>query len=162
MNNAVRPFSAVSPALHPSIRLVLFHFKLYTFFSLSLMFLHRYPPSFAARAQLTLFLLSDSAKAMLHFRELLSPTFSLLTPILSLLFRILYQCFPSLRIYLPFFDLLLFPLTYFCFSHIVHLFAIDILGDRCQPTICALFVLLPFNVYVSPTPSVCCARQNIK
>jgi len=80
MNNAVRPFSAVSPALHPSIRLVFFTFNYSLFFSLSLMFLHTYPPSFAARAQLTLFLLSDSAKAMLHFRELLSPTFSLLTP----------------------------------------------------------------------------------
>jgi hypothetical protein len=54
-------------------------------------------------------------------------------------------------------------LTYFYFSHIVsYLFAIDMLGDRCQPTIGALFVLLPFNVYVSPTPSICCARQNIK
>ena len=84
-------------------------------------------------------------------------------PILSLLFRILYQRFPSLRIYLPLFDLFLFPLTYFYFSHIVsYLFAIDILGDRCKPTIGALFVLLPFNVYVSPTPSICCARQNIK
>ena len=43
------------------------------------MFLRIYPHSFAARTQLTLFLLSDSAKAMLQFRELLSPTFSLLT-----------------------------------------------------------------------------------
>jgi hypothetical protein len=33
-----------------------------------------------AQTQLSLFLLSDSAKAMLQFRELLSPTFSLLTP----------------------------------------------------------------------------------
>ena len=52
--------------------------------------------------------------------------------------------------------------TYKNLSHIVsYLFAIDIIGDRCQPTIDALFVLLPFNVYVSPTRSICCARKYL-
>ena len=80
MNNAVRSFSAVSPALHPSIRLVFFTFN-YTLFFSSLAYVFSYIPSFFRCSGSTdAILLSDSAKAMLHFRELLSPTFSLLTP----------------------------------------------------------------------------------
>jgi hypothetical protein len=44
-----------------------------------------------------------------------------------------------------------------------HPFPIDtFLVIEFNKTIGALFVLLPFNVYVSPTPSICCAWQNIK
>ena len=45
MNNAVRSFSAVSPALHPSIRLVFFTFN-YTLFFFSLAYVSSYIPSF--------------------------------------------------------------------------------------------------------------------
>ena len=117
MNNAVRPFSAVSPALHPSIRLVFFTFNYTLFFPLSLMFFHTYPPSFAARAQLTLSFRATVRKPCCNSENYFHLRFHCShLSILSLLFRILYQCFPSLRIYLPFFDLFRWPTFIFLIS----------------------------------------------
>ena len=106
---------------------VLFSFTFnYTLFffslSLSLVRLHIYPPSFAARAQLTLFLWANSAKAILHFRELLSPTFSVLTPT-HLIPSLPYSSAMFFLLYVYIFHsstfFFFFSLTYFCFSHIV-------------------------------------------
>ena len=117
---------------------VLFSFTFnYTLFFLSLVLLHIYPPSFAARAQLTLFLWANSAKAILHFRELLSPTFSVLTPT-HLIPSLPYSSAMFFLLYVYIFH----SSTFFFFFHwptfvflISSLFAIDILSDRCQPTI---------------------------
>jgi hypothetical protein len=106
------------------------------FFPLSLMFFHIYPSSFAARAQLTLFFWANSAKAILHFRELLSPTFSVLTPT-HLIPSLPYSSSMFFLLYVYIFH----SSTFFFFRWptfvflISSLFAIDILSDRCQPTI---------------------------
>ena len=79
MNNAVRSFSAVSPALHPSFVLFSFTFNYTLFFSLT--YVSSYKPSFFRCSGSTdAIFLSEQCEAIVHFRELLSSTFSLLTP----------------------------------------------------------------------------------
>ena len=164
MNNAVRSFSAVSPALHPSIRLVLFHFKLYTFF-FSLAYVSSQIPSFFRCSGSTdAISLSEQCESHIAFPGI---TFTYLFgahtypshPFSSVF---LSNVFSPLRIHFPLFDLLLFFFidlllffSYRPFSQSIYL-VIDVNQQSAR-----VFILLSFNVYVSPTPSICCARQNI-